>query len=151
MQQTYTINSLDELAQFARNFLTKISKTEVEGAVVIGILGDLGAGKTTFVQTLAKLLGVADVVTSPTFTIMKGYETAPEAAFSTFIHMDAYRIEDQDELRPLHVAEIMKQPKTLFCIEWAERIYEALPEDTHFLSFTTTDSEARQITYHQGK
>jgi len=151
MEKTHTINTLEELALFAEQFLNEISKSEVSGSVVVGITGDLGAGKTTFVQILAKLLGVIDVVTSPTFTIMKGYETAPGAPFSTLIHMDAYRIEDKDELRPLRLAEIMQQPKTLICIEWAERIYEALPENTHFLSFTTPDLEVRQITYHQGK
>jgi tRNA threonylcarbamoyladenosine biosynthesis protein TsaE len=150
MQQTYTINSLDELAQFAESFLAEISKSETEGVVVIGISGDLGAGKTTFVQTLAKLLGVSDVVTSPTFTIMKGYETAPEAPFATLIHMDAYRIEDQEELRPLRLAELMQQPRTLICIEWAERIHKALPLNTHFLSFALDRDEVRHITYKQG-
>ena len=151
MEKTHTITTLDELAQFAEQFLNELSKSEVKGSVVVAISGDLGAGKTTFVQTLARLLGVTDVVTSPTFTIMKGYETAPGAPFSTLIHMDAYRIEEEDELRPLRLAEIMQQPKTLICIEWAERIYEALPKDTHFLALTMTDANVRQITYRQGK
>lgn len=151
MEKTHTITTLDELAQFAELFLNEISKSEVNGAVVVAISGDLGAGKTTLVQILAKLLGVQDLVTSPTFTIMKGYETTPGAPFTTLIHMDAYRIEEEDELRPLRLAELMEQPQTLICIEWAERIYEALPKDTHFLALTMTDANVRQITYHQGK
>src|SRR3989338_5395392 len=85
IEKTHTINTLEELALFAEQFLAEISKSEVSGAVVVGISGDLGAGKTTFVQILAKLLGVTDVVTRPTFTIMKGYETAPGAVSYPFI------------------------------------------------------------------
>jgi tRNA threonylcarbamoyladenosine biosynthesis protein TsaE len=151
MEKTHTIHTLEDLQVFAEQFLHEISQADFTGATVVGISGDLGAGKTTFVQTLAKFLGVQDVVTSPTFTIMKGYETADTAPFNTLIHMDAYRIEDQEELRPLRLAEIFEQPKTLVCVEWAERIFEALPPNTHFLSFAMPDAESRQITYKLGK
>jgi len=151
MEQTYSIKTLDELADLAGFFLDNLSKMEGGDAVVAALSGDLGAGKTTFVQMVARLLGVQDVVTSPTFTIMKGYETGVAAPFKTLIHMDAYRIESEDELRPLRLAELMKQPQTLICIEWAERVYEALPNETHFLTFKNGAADERLITYHYGK
>ena len=113
-----------------------------EGATIIALHGDLGAGKTTFVQTLGKALGVTEQITSPTFTIMKGYETT-DADFEHLIHMDAYRLEDISELAPLRFSEILATPKTLFCIEWAERIKDALPSRVINLWLSTVDENTR--------
>ena len=146
MNQIFTINTIKELAVFAEVLIAALrtKKATLSGAVVVALSGDLGAGKTTLVQFLAKSLGVTDVVTSPTFTIMKGYETK-DTAFNRLVHMDAYRIESLDELRPLHVAEIFSADKTLFCIEWAEKIAAALPADIVTLDIKTS-GEVRQIT-----
>ena len=73
------------------------------GATVLALHGELGAGKTTFTQTLARTLGVTDAVTSPTFVIMKLYELQHQS-FETLIHIDAYRIEHSDEMRVLGFA-----------------------------------------------
>lgn len=113
-----------------------------EGATIIALHGDLGAGKTTFVQALGKALGVTEQITSPTFTIMKGYETT-DADFEHLIHMDAYQLEDISELAPLRFSEILATPKTLFCIEWAERIKEALPSRVINLWLSTVDENTR--------
>lgn len=113
-----------------------------EGATIIALHGDLGAGKTTFVQMLGKALGVTEQITSPTFTIMKGYETT-DADFEHLIHMDAYRLEDISELAPLRFSEILATPKTLFCIEWAERIKDALPSRVINLWLSTVDENTR--------
>ena len=113
-----------------------------EGATIIALHGDLGAGKTTFVQTLGKALGVTEQITSPTFTIMKGYETT-DADFEHLIHMDAYRLEDISELAPLRFSEILATPKTLFCIEWAEKIKDALPARVINLWLSVVDENTR--------
>lgn len=146
LNQIFTINTIEEIAVFAEVLIAALrtKKATLSGAVVVALSGDLGAGKTTLVQFLAKSLGVTDVVTSPTFTIMKGYETK-DTAFNRLVHMDAYRIESLDELRPLHVAEIFSADKTLFCIEWAEKIAAALPADIVTLDIKTS-GEVRQIT-----
>lgn len=140
------VSSLEELQAFTESLLVELRDFAGahEGAVVLAISGDLGAGKTTFVQYLAKLLGVSQVVTSPTFTIMKGYEVSIPP-FAQLIHMDAYRIEDLEELRPLRLKEILESPKTLVCIEWAERIAPVLPADVWQLSFTTHPDGMRHI------
>jgi len=114
------------------------------GAVVIALHGDLGAGKTTFVQELGRQLGVSEDITSPTFTIMKGYETT-DRTFTHLIHMDAYRLEDEAELAPLHFADILATPKILFCIEWAEKITGALPAQVLEVTLGLVDETTRHI------
>ncbi len=137
--QTVDINGLPALAA---KLLDVAKDASCAGATVIALHGDLGAGKTTFVQTLGKALGVSEHITSPTFIIMKGYETT-NADFEHLVHMDAYRIDDMAELGPLRFSEIISTPKTLFCIEWAERIKEALPAGVINLSLTTVDENTR--------
>lgn len=100
-----------------------------KSATLITLEGDLGAGKTTFVQRLAKDLGIEEVVNSPTFTIMKSYELKLGQPYSYLVHMDAYRIEDVKELAPLRFLQIMSTPGVLMCIEWPQNIKAALPSD----------------------
>ena len=136
-EMTKTI-ALSEIEQFASDFLNELASND--GATVIALSGDLGAGKTTFVKALAKALGVTEHVTSPTFTIMSGYDTTNDR-FEQLIHMDAYRIEDESELGPLRFTELLQQPNTLFCIEWAEQIAGALPSSAARVAFAAGDSE----------
>lgn len=139
------IDNLEELSDFAGRFLSSLEKsTDTSFATVVTLTGDLGAGKTTLVQQLAKKLGVTEVVQSPTFTIYKIYDTNNDV-FKTLVHMDAYRIDDTSELRPLNFYEILKQSKTIFCIEWAERIKEALPEKLVSLTLSHQGVDSREI------
>ena len=141
IDETKTINKAD-LAHFAKEVL-QIAKTKNgDNAVVIALHGDLGAGKTTFVQALAAAMGVTEHVTSPTFTIMKGYETTDEH-FQHLIHMDAYRIDDDRELTPLRFNDILQTPHTLFCIEWAEKIADSLPNTIMHLTLSVLDENTR--------
>jgi tRNA threonylcarbamoyladenosine biosynthesis protein TsaE len=145
METKYTINNLEELSLFATDLLELARAQKTDSAVVISLSGDLGAGKTTLVQTLAKQLGVKEVVTSPTFTIMKGYQTEDES-FKDLVHIDAYRIDDIDEVRPLGLSVILQKPQTLVCIEWAERISTVLPPGTIFITIDNLELEKRLIT-----
>lgn len=130
--------SKKQLPAFVRQLLTSLPAKEC--ATVIALTGDLGAGKTTLVKELSKALGVSEEVTSPTFNILKGYETE-NPTWRQLLHMDAYRIETLDELRPLRFTELLGQSETLFCIEWAENIKEALPENCMWLHLSDTDDE----------
>lgn len=123
----------------------KNKPTNSSGATVLVLSGDLGAGKTTFTQALAARLGVLDVVQSPTFTIMKFYNTT-DTDFKQLIHMDAYRIENISELKPLRFAELLKRPETLICIEWGERIAEVLPKEKISLTINHQSSDMRLVT-----
>ena len=69
-------NSLETTEKFAEEFLAKLAPpTAIVGATVVGLYGNLGSGKTTFVQSIAKILGIKEHITSPTFVIMKNYST----------------------------------------------------------------------------
>ncbi len=111
-----------------------------DAATVLALRGDLGAGKTTFTQYLAKALNVTELVTSPTFVIMKGYELEGQA-FDQLVHIDAYRIEAEEELEVLGFKTLLTMPRTLIVIEWSEKLPNLLPADAVTLSFSFTGTE----------
>ncbi len=143
MYKQYSIKDISDWKDLAKNLLALTVPKNT--ATVVSLSGELGAGKTTFVQALAKELGVNEVVTSPTFTIMKGYTTNPVSGYARLIHMDAYRIDDLRELKPLGFAEIINEPQTIVCIEWAENIKPALPEGVLAVVIKHNNGEEREV------
>ena len=145
----WVVSSIEELKGVAGELLGlwKQSNTLDAQAVIVALSGDLGAGKTTFVQQVAQILGITETVTSPTFVIMKSYETTNET-FRTLVHMDAYRIEDDSELAPLNFSTVLKQPHTLVCIEWAERVSAFLPPHTIKMDLESLPHGKHQLTYY---
>jgi len=135
----------------AAGFASGVSAHQ-EHATVIGFRGDLGSGKTTFAQGVARALGVEEQVTSPTFVIQKSYTLPKEVrGFARLVHMDAYRIETLDELRPLKFQELLKDPKTLLIIEWPDKVRDALPEYTKYVDFEYVLNEGRTVSYDHGQ
>ncbi len=145
--EIFTAATLDELAKVAELIKQQLQQEPVETATVLTLEGDLGAGKTAFVQCLGRSLGVTEPIISPTFVVMKSYETTDEQ-FHTLVHMDAYRIESEDEVFPLHLDLLFKQPHTLCCIEWPTRIAGVLPAVHTALVITDVDG-VRTITMTQ--
>lgn len=140
------LTDLADVSNYALEVVNELRERQHDGsAVVLALSGDLGAGKTTFVQALAQTLGVTDTVTSPTFVIMKQYLTDDDH-FTDLVHIDAYRIEEFDEMRVLGFSELMKKNGTIICIEWAEKITPLLPSDTTFMAFEIIEGEQRKIT-----
>ena len=113
-------------------------------ATTIGLIGDLGAGKTTFVQGSARALGITDVITSPTFVIEKIYSLENQP-FKHLIHIDAYRLQNAHELHVLGFEEILRDPGNLIFIEWPDKVKEALPETIKTLNFRFIDEKTREI------
>lgn len=142
--ETFRITAPAELEGVATWVLAVAAARPQTEAVVLALHGDLGAGKTTFTQTLARTLGVTEPVTSPTFVIMKGYQL-DEQSFANLIHIDAYRLESSSELSVLHFDRILKEPKTLVVIEWAKKVADLLPPGTINLSFSI-EGDNRVIT-----
>ena len=140
--------SVIETNKIAEDFLEKL-RPKGDKALVIGLFGDLGSGKTTFTQALGKILGVQEVMTSPTFVIMKRYPISYKVhkviKFSSLIHIDAYRLESGKEILNLNFQEDMNNPANLILIEWPERIIDALPIDLIKINFKFISEFEREI------
>ena len=108
---------------------------------VICLDGDLGAGKTLFVQNLAASLGVQGEVTSPTFNLMNVYEDGR----LPLVHFDLYRLEQEYELDEIGFYDYVENPDGLVLIEWAEKFPECLPEDHIALEIQRTDVEDERV------
>lgn len=118
----------------------------LQGGEVITLRGDLGAGKTTWVKALATYLGVKQAVTSPTFVIMNLY-TCTHSSIKQLVHIDAYRLSNGNELIALGALEYFHQPNTVVCIEWPERVTQALTGKIITISISLQGTK-RTITSH---
>ncbi len=147
----YLSESLETTEKIAKDFWDKILINSNDQSVIVGLFGDLGSGKTTFSQSLGKLLGVQEVMTSPTFVIMKKYSLVSfpgsQNKFSALIHIDAYRLESGRELLSLDFDREMKNPKNLILIEWPERVVEILPPDLIKINFKFINEKEREIIF----
>ena len=123
----HTIEGLDGMRAFA----TRLAGLLRGGGTVLALHGDLGAGKTTFVQCLAAALGIVRPVTSPTFTLVGEY---PLPSGGLLVHMDLYRLKPGTDLDSIGFDEYL-QSGALVAIEWAERAADALPPGTLHLHF----------------
>jgi tRNA threonylcarbamoyladenosine biosynthesis protein TsaE len=126
---------LNELSTSVKNVLAMLPQ-EGNRASLIALQGELGAGKTTFVQALAKELGVKDTVQSPTYVLMKKYAIS-HPRFKTLIHIDAYRLNNAQEFAALRPEQFLNEPATLVCIEWPERVEGALPKPDLVIKFSS--------------
>lgn len=138
---------MSELPAIAATLVTySATKATPAQATVIALSGNLGAGKTTLVQALGAHLGVVETITSPTFVVMKRYDTTDEL-FTTLVHIDAYRIEDAQEMEVIGLQNILNQPGTLICIEWPEKIPTLIPPTAVTVLLATVDPVTRTISY----
>ena len=136
----------DQLPLVAAELVSYLKeKAESNRATILALSGDLGAGKTTLIQEIARVLGVEESVPSPTFVIMKYYKLMDER-FERLVHMDAYRMESKEELRPLHLESVFMDGKALLCVEWPERLYGELPADVTKLTLSVAGEHDRLIT-----
>jgi tRNA threonylcarbamoyladenosine biosynthesis protein TsaE len=115
-------------------------------ATLVGLYGNLGSGKTAFTQAVAKLLGVGESVTSPTFVIEKIYEIS-KGDYRHLIHIDAYRLEQASEMMRLGWDGIIADPANLILVEWPEKIAEIMPENHIKIHFTFVDETTREIEF----
>ena len=128
-----SIYSLNEIENTAKQFITFL-----DGHKVIAFHGNLGAGKTTFIQAICNQQGVKENVSSPTFSIINQYTTENN---KTIFHIDLYRIKDNEEAIHAGVEECIYSGDLCF-IEWPERI-SFLPEDTVNV-FIETESDTKR-------
>jgi len=112
--------------------------------LVIGLVGTLGAGKTSLVQAIARAAGIDSAdVTSPTFTLLQTYRGS-----RTLHHLDAYRIADEDEFLELGVEELFDDPDAWTLIEWADRVQDVMPLETLWIEIRIEDDASlRKVTF----
>lgn len=140
-----TTKSSEETKKIAADLMRRIMINKKNGAVVIALQGDLGSGKTTFVQGLARAFGIKENILSPTFVLMKIYEVQlrkPRIFSHTFkhlIHIDCYRLDSPKDLLHLGFRDILKDKDAIVLIEWADMIKNILPEQTIWINFSHTE------------
>ena len=136
--KTISIPSLDQIDQAAEEFLKASGNRKV-----IAFSGELGAGKTTFIQAVCRVMGVAADVNSPTFALVNEY-FAPDG--SSVYHFDLYRIEDPDELFDLGYEEYFFSGDRCF-IEWPEKASHLIPDDALKVEIAVIHDGSREIRF----
>lgn len=127
------IENAAAMKKFAAGLAKKISAQSLgKHAKVIALVGDLGAGKTTFTQGFLKALGVKRRIISPTFLIIRPYALRA-TRYERAIHIDCYRLHKPQELLSLGFKEILKNPAHIVLIEWPELVKKYLPKNTRFI------------------
>jgi tRNA threonylcarbamoyladenosine biosynthesis protein TsaE len=130
-----TTDSAEETRSLAAG-LAKVLPAEV----TLALHGDMGVGKTTFVQGLAHGLGVAGRVTSPTFAIFSVHQGSTRP----LIHLDAYRLENERQIESLLLEEFLTSPYCL-AVEWPEKIAAWLPADTWHLVLSIEEGDRHRV------
>lgn len=142
--------NLEELRGLAEGFIKAILLLPGSGkATVVGLSGDLGTGKTAFTKCVASVLGITEILTSPTYILEKVY-IIPHGSivgkrFAKLIHIDAYRLHSADEMRALDWETILLDDQNLIFIEWPEQVKEALPAGVVNLSFEYVGERVRSV------
>ena len=137
------INSLEDMLTFGQRIAAQAS-----GGEVIELLGDVGAGKTTFTKGLAGGLGVTDPVQSPTFTISREYVGNRGLRL---VHYDFYRLDDAGIMAD-EVTDVLADPNAVVVIEWSDTVAHVLPDDRLILTIELVpdDETARRLTWRTG-
>lgn len=123
-----------------KNFISKSEKEtqdiglelakSLKGGEVLALSGNLGSGKTILTKGLARGLGVKKIITSPTFVLMKVYKIERGSAnLENFIHVDAYRLKKESDLREIGLFDWLNKKNSVVVIEWAEKVKKILPKN----------------------
>jgi len=139
--------NIEETAEIGLKFL-RFVKQNSKKAVVVGLKGDLGSGKTAFVKAIAEHLNIPDVITSPTFVIQKKYPLEKRfKGFKNLMHIDAYRLKNGGDLKKIGWSEIFDNRENLIFIEWADTVEDILPKNAIEISFEFVDENTRKIKF----
>lgn len=140
MNKEVITKSIEETQKFAQEFAGKLKPGNI-----IALYGELGAGKTIFVQGLAKGLGFRGKVFSPTFIFMRPYKL--KGKIKTLYHIDLYRLEGIMDLKNIGVEEFISEKDAVSAVEWAEKIEHLLPKNVIKIKIERLSEQTRKITY----
>jgi len=135
MDLKYVSRSIDDTLRLAENI-----ESEKFPNMVICLIGELGCGKTVFTKGFAKALGIEENITSPTFNIIKEYDSGEAPLY----HMDVYRLEEADE--SIGIKDYFNKGGVTI-IEWADIIRDILPEKRLEIKFKTIDEDTRVLVF----
>ncbi|MCD5396465.1 MAG: tRNA (adenosine(37)-N6)-threonylcarbamoyltransferase complex ATPase subunit type 1 TsaE [Candidatus Pacebacteria bacterium] len=138
---------LSRSAKSTKTFAKKVARLVLKrkkGPVILALFGELGGGKTTFLQGFAEELGVKKRIQSPTFILMRKFKV-PKKTFKNFYHIDCYRIEKQEDISNLGIERIFKKEENIVAIEWADRVKKLLPKDIIQIEFKVKGQNTRKI------
>lgn len=141
----FTISSVADLETIAQDIVRRCESFDGNQAVVCTLSGDLGAGKTTLTQAIARVLGVTETLQSPTFVIRKRYTTT-HPTIKQLIHIDAYRLQNGEEIKKIQFERDLLEPHTLICLEWPEQIADLGLIPNIKVSLRHIDATTREIT-----
>ena len=132
-----------------KEFAKKTAKS-LKAGDMLGLVGDLGGGKTTFIKGLAEAFGIKQEVLSPTFTLIKEYKIIQNTKHKTqkvkkIYHLDLYRLRTKREAEELGLGELFNEEQAIFVIEWADKIKNFLPKRTKWLEFDFVNENTRKI------
>lgn len=128
---------LDELS-------LKIAKY-LENGGTLGLIGDLGAGKTTFTKKICSYYGVTENVKSPTFTYVIEYETGKKRIY----HFDVYRIRNSEEIYEIGFEDYIGEEDSIVIVEWANNIIDEMPEETIYVEINHNDENTRMVSVYK--
>ena len=130
------------------NILANQISLQVKGGDILLLSGELGSGKTTFTKAFASAIGVKEVVTSPTFVILKRYHLSEaKNDISELIHTDCYRLSSPDDAYSIGLDEYFARTDVVTLIEWPEKIESIIPAHAKKISFEYVDENTRKISY----
>ena len=139
--KSLTIKNEAAVIDFAENLMREILQSQDALPCVIELVGDVGAGKTTFTKGLARGLEITEEITSPTFTISKVYENSRG---QKLVHYDFYRLENPG-IMVEDLFENLQDPQTVTVIEWADTVSEILPANHLRLEILINDDGSRTL------
>jgi len=149
-KQLLTFNSR-QTQKIAKELIKDIlKKKNNKKAFIIALEGNLGSGKTTFTQGIAKSLGIKEKILSPTFVILKKFAIC-NSQFKNFYHIDCYRIEKVTEILNLGFKKIISNPQNIVTIEWPNRIKKNIPKEVVWIKFSFIDEKTRKVVIKNGK
>lgn len=141
--KTVITNSADETQELAEELAENVT-----GPAIFALSGELGAGKTTFVQGFAKGLKIKHKIISPTFLIIRKYDINPKItskSLKSFYHIDLYRLESERGIEGTGILEILEDNSSIVVIEWPEKLGKLLPKERIDIHFEYIDDEKRKI------
>jgi len=138
-----TTNSTEETKELAEDFAKKL-----KGGEILALKGDLGSGKTTFVQGLARELKIKERITSPTFVILNLHQADKGLSLA---HFDLYRLKDEVDLEGIGATDYLGKKNIISVIEWPEKAKKLLPKNTIWINFDHLDENKRKITIENEK